>query len=125
MKMEMKQFRIGELAEKLNVERFVVRFWEKEFSIKSTRSSGGQRFYTEEDYETFKKIKQLLYEEKFTIQGAKKQLLSDANGAHKTSFEQSAPTRQSGAKKTDWVQEELVEQVVTLKKHLQKLRELL
>ena len=44
MKMERRKFRIGELAHKVGVEQFVIRFWEKEFDIKSKRSNGGQRF---------------------------------------------------------------------------------
>lgn len=77
MKMTKKQFRIGELAKRLEVERFVIRFWEKEFELSASRSSGKQRFYSEDDYATFSTIKQLLYNEKFTISGAKKQLEAD------------------------------------------------
>lgn len=77
MKMAKKQFRIGELAKRLEVKRFVIRFWEKEFELSASRSSGKQRFYSEEDYATFSAIKQLLYNEKFTISGAKKQLASE------------------------------------------------
>jgi len=77
MKMTKKQFRIGELAKRLQVKRFVIRFWEKEFELLASRSSGKQRFYDEKDYETFIAIKQLLYNEKFTISGAKKQLKSE------------------------------------------------
>ncbi len=124
MKMEMKKFRIGELAEKLEVERFVVRFWEKEFGLKSTRSSGGQRFYTEQDYDTFCRIKILLYEKGFTIQGAKKQLMQ--TGAHRTVMEAETKKRKpEHAKKADWDQNELVEQITSLKGQLEKLRELL
>jgi len=72
--MQKRKFRIGELAEKLNLERFVVRFWEKEFSIKTKRSQGSQRFYDENDLKKFELIKRLLYEEGFTIVGAKKKL---------------------------------------------------
>ncbi len=72
MKMEKKKIRIGELADHLGVERFVVRFWEKEFGIKAQRSDGGQRFYNERDLKKFETIKELLYEKKFTIAGAKK-----------------------------------------------------
>lgn len=75
MKMEKRKFRIGELANKLDVERFVIRFWEKEFKVQTTRSSGGQRFYSEEDYQTFKQIKDLLHKQGFTIAGARKQLI--------------------------------------------------
>lgn len=72
MKMQRKQFRIGELSKSLQVERFVIRFWEKEFNVKGNRSQGGQRFYEEKDLEKFKSIKKLLYDQGFTIAGAKK-----------------------------------------------------
>lgn len=74
MKMEKRKFRIGELAEHLNVERFVIRFWEKEFNFKAHRSHGGQRFYDEQDLQKFQAIKELLYTKKFTIAGAKQHL---------------------------------------------------
>ena len=73
MKIEIRKFRIGTLAEKLNVEKFVIRFWEKEFNIKSNRSSGKQRFYSESDFQKFATIKELLYDQGLTIAGAKKQ----------------------------------------------------
>lgn len=79
MKMQRKQFRIGELAKQLGVERFVVRFWEKEFQLSAQRSHGGQRFYEEKDLEKFLKIKELLYEKGFTIEGAKKELKRNRN----------------------------------------------
>lgn len=77
MKMQRKQFRIGELAKNIGVKRFVIRFWEKEFKFNAHRSEGGQRFYEERDLERFKYIKTLLYEKGFTIAGAKKQLQED------------------------------------------------
>jgi len=76
MNMSKKQFRIGDLAEELNVKKFVIRFWEKEFGIESDRSQGGQRFYTSDDLRRFLLIKDLLYNQGFTIAGAKKQLAS-------------------------------------------------
>jgi len=94
MKMQRKQFRIGELAKRLNVERFVIRFWEKEFGLKAHRSDGGQRFYEEQDFNKFKQIKKLLYEEGFTIHGARQQLKSGKKeggsllGSHKTTMEE-------------------------------------
>src|SRR3972149_9343706 len=72
--MSKRQFRIGDLAQELKVKKFVIRFWEKEFGIESDRSQGGQRFYTTDDLKTFMTIKDLLYNQKFTIAGAKKQL---------------------------------------------------
>lgn len=72
MKNEEQVFRIGTLAEKLQVERFVIRFWEKEFSLKPNRTTGKQRFYTVEDLHKFTTIKELLYNKGLTIAGAKK-----------------------------------------------------
>lgn len=74
MKMSKCQYRIGELSKQLSVEKFVLRFWEKELGIKPKRSKGGQRFYQEKDFQTFSTIKTLLYEKKFTIAGAKEEL---------------------------------------------------
>ena len=74
MKMSKRQYRIGELAKVLNVEKFVIRFWEKELGIKSIRSKGGQRFYEEKDFKKFETIKNLLYNKKYTLAGAKKEL---------------------------------------------------
>src|SRR5580704_10523051 len=79
MRMEKRKFRIGELAKRLKLERFVVRFWEKEFGLKTARSVGKQRFYSEEDFSKFERIKQLLYQEGFTIAGAKQQLVLERN----------------------------------------------
>ncbi len=125
MKMKKKQFRIGQLAQKIGTERFVIRFWEKEFGLHSSRSSGGQRFYDEADLAIFSRIKQLLYEQGFTINGAKKQLSQENNsfrGAHKSDL----PSKQEQiAQKDNWDTDELVCQIGTLKKQLKKLRNLL
>ena len=126
MKMEKRKFRIGELAKLLEVERFVIRFWEKEFSIKSHRSEGGQRFYDEKDYEKFQQIKILLYEKGFTIAGARKQIEKTPE----------LPNLIIQASQKTTVNEELVEsqkeeikflsdQILKLQKQLIKLKEIL
>ncbi len=76
-----KTFRIGDLADKLEVKKFVIRFWEKEFSLNFERSDGGQRYYTHKDLETFQTIKDLLYHQGFTIPGARQQLHSKTSSA--------------------------------------------
>lgn len=91
MRMQKRKFRIGHLAQHLAVERFVIRFWEKEFNIRPTRSDGGQRFYDEHDLSMFEQIKELLYKRGFTIAGAKKQLTDTDKdrsiiGSHKTTI---------------------------------------
>jgi len=72
--MSKRKFRIGDLAEELNLKKFVVRYWEKEFDLQSDRSFGGQRYYTEDDLAQFNLIKDLLYNKGFTIIGARQQL---------------------------------------------------
>ncbi|NDD54856.1 MerR family transcriptional regulator [bacterium] len=72
--MGQRQFRIGDLANELKVKKFVVRFWEQEFNLAASRSEGGHRFYTVDDLHTFQTIKDLLYNQGYTIEGARKQL---------------------------------------------------
>ena len=68
-------FRIGEVSKIVKLPTYVLRFWETEFSrIRPKRTSAGQRLYTRKDIELILKIKNLLYEKKFTIQGARRHL---------------------------------------------------
>lgn len=68
-------FRIGEVAKILSVEPHVIRYWESEFkSVKPVRSKSDQRLYRKKDVEALLVIKRLLYEEHFTISGARQQL---------------------------------------------------
>ena len=68
-------FKIGEVARLLKVEAYVLRYWESEFpQIKPVRASSRQRLYRRQDVETLLEIKRLLYDEKFTIAGAKKRI---------------------------------------------------
>ena len=117
MKMQERQFRIGPMAEHVGVERFVIRFWEKEFGIQSHRSPGGQRFYTQKDLKTFKQIKKLLYKDGFTITGAKQQLGQESPlviGSQKTVFEPS-----------EGVPHDVVSKLHSIKKQLVELKNLL
>jgi len=69
-------FRIGEVSKILQVEPYVVRYWESEFkTVKPVRTSADQRLYRREDLEELLMIRTLLYEEGFTIAGARKRLL--------------------------------------------------
>lgn len=70
-----KYFRIGEVAALLKVEPYVLRYWESEFkTIKPVKAGSGHRVYSRKDVETLQVIKHLLYQEKFSIKGAKKKL---------------------------------------------------
>ncbi len=68
-------FKIGEVVEITKVEPHVLRYWESEFGLlKPDKSEAGQRVYRKKDVETVFEIKKLLYEERFSIEGAKKRL---------------------------------------------------
>lgn len=130
MKMQKRKFRIGELANKLELERFVVRFWEKEFNIKTKRSQGSQRFYDESDLKKFESIKRLLYEEGFTILGAKKKLKEKTPtkgesiiASQKTTMEETKKTIHHSPENEKI--EHLSQQIIDLKDKLRKLREML
>lgn len=70
-----KYFRIGEVSTLLKVEPYVLRYWESEFkTIKPVKAGSGHRVYSRKDVETLQVIKHLLYNEKFSIKGAKKKL---------------------------------------------------
>ncbi len=72
---EKRYFRIGEVSAITGLETYVLRYWETEFpSIKPVRSRSGQRLYKRRDIETILEIKDLLYQKKFTIAGAKRYL---------------------------------------------------
>ncbi len=71
-------FRIGEVATLCRLPAYVLRFWESEFpQLKPVKSSTGQRMYRRRDVESVLRIKQLLYEQGFTIVGARQQLRSE------------------------------------------------
>ena len=68
-------FKIGEVAEIAGVEPYVLRYWETEFkSIRPEKTRSNQRLYRRRDVETVLTIKQLLYDEGFRIDGAKRRL---------------------------------------------------
>ena len=69
-------FRIGEVSKILNVEPYVIRYWETEFkTIKPVRTRTSQRLYRRKDVQELLTIRNLLYAQRFTIDGAKKQLI--------------------------------------------------
>jgi len=65
-------FKIGEVSQITGIKPYVLRYWETEFSaIRPVKSKTNQRVYQRKDIETVLLIKKLLYEEKFTIEGAR------------------------------------------------------
>lgn len=78
-------FKIGEVSDIAGVPAYVLRFWESEFKrIRPKRTESGQRLYRKTDIELILKIKHLLYDKKFTIQGAKGHLRVKTNDTKQT-----------------------------------------
>ncbi len=75
-------FKIGEVSELLGVEAYVLRYWETEFSALAPKKSGaGHRLYRRKDVELLLRIKHLLYEKRFTIEGARQTLQAEGRAA--------------------------------------------
>jgi DNA-binding transcriptional MerR regulator len=78
-------FKIGEVCEITETQPYVLRYWESEFpALAPAKNSSGQRIYRRRDIETVLRIKQLLYDEGFTIAGAKKRLEAEMGGRSPT-----------------------------------------
>jgi len=90
------EFKIGEVCEVAGVKPFVLRYWETEFpELAPAKGAGGQRTYTTADVQLILRIKQLLYEERFTVAGAKKRLSEELAGqAPKAAKVDSKPSSQ-------------------------------
>jgi DNA-binding transcriptional MerR regulator len=70
-------FKIGEVASIVGVKPYVLRYWETEFSsIRPTKTSTRHRMYRRKDVQVLLQIKRLLYDERFTIEGARRHLKS-------------------------------------------------
>jgi DNA-binding transcriptional MerR regulator len=83
-------YKIGEVCEQTGTQPYVLRFWESEFPmLRPQKNRAGQRIYREEDIRLVGRIKRLLYEEEYTIAGARRRLEQEAEG----SGTQKAPVR--------------------------------
>lgn len=90
-------FKIGEVCEIAGVQAHVLRYWESEFpTLAPQKNRAGQRTYRRRDVEMALRIKELLYDEQYTIAGAKKKLASEIRGAGRDNAQAApakAPTR--------------------------------
>lgn len=115
-------YRIGEVCRIVGVEAYVLRYWETEFpSLAPRKSKAGQRVYRPKDIELLLTIRRLLYEERFTIAGARKQLAramraEPARGLTSSEVsvdKKSQRTPEAPARRLDQVRQEL-ENILTL-----------
>lgn len=76
-------FKIGEVSSILGVKPYVVRFWETEFRLVPSKNRSKHRIYKRHDLDTLLEIRRLLYDERFTIEGARKKLKERLKERHK------------------------------------------
>jgi DNA-binding transcriptional MerR regulator len=95
-------YKIGEACKELGIQPYVLRYWETEFpALAPSKSRSGQRVYSEKELEIIRRIKQLLYDEGYTIAGAKKKLEVElANGTVGGEPEDAVETAGEGPEET-------------------------
>jgi len=111
-------FKIGEVCEITDTQPYVLRYWESEFgALAPAKNSSGQRIYRRRDIETVLRIKELLYDEGFTIAGAKKRLEAEIAGRSPTPQSmagKSAPSPDDPARKVIEEVREQLREILTL-----------
>jgi len=81
-------YRIGEVEEIAGVPAYVLRYWESEFKLlRPKKNPAGQRLYRRRDLELVQRIKTLLYDERLTLEGARKRLLAESRRSHTQQLE--------------------------------------
>ena len=105
-------FKIGEVSSLLGVKPYVVRFWEAEFDLAPAKNRSRHRVYKKHEVQTLLEIRRLLYDERFTIEGAQKKLKERMKNKSK----------QLGLNLEDKKQKAVLQKV---KKDLEKIREML
>lgn len=91
-------FKIGEVCELAGVQAHVLRYWESEFPMLAPQKNrAGQRVYRKRDVEMALRIKELLYEDQYTIAGAKKRLTNELRGGGKLKVVGSEDDGQAGS----------------------------
>lgn len=98
-------FKIGEVAKLLDLEPYVLRYWESEFEMLAPdKTDSGQRSYRREDIELILQIRGLLYDEMFTIAGARRQLELEVEGKANLVAAEAAPPQQQPPQTDLWEQ---------------------
>ncbi|MEM1202917.1 MAG: MerR family transcriptional regulator [Acidobacteriota bacterium] len=97
--------KIGEACKILDIQPYVLRYWETEFPfLNPSKSKSGQRVYSKRELDIIRRIKELLYEEGYTIAGAKKKLEAEIaespDGILPTPDSAEAPAAKKSAKET-------------------------
>ncbi len=114
-------YSISEVSRLTDLEQYILRYWETEFEqLKPSKNRAGNRIYTNKDIQLILKIRKLLREEKYTIDGAKKILIENGDIPEITKSEELPPENLS-----EISYEELLEENKLLKKELGEMKEFL
>jgi len=109
--------KIGEVAKLLGVKPHVLRYWESEFpSLKPRKNPSGQRIYAKADIEAIVEIKNLLYNQRYTISGAKKMLTRHNEGEEVLALNLS---EKSFSREVKYLKEHIQELLVLLQRNLE------
>jgi DNA-binding transcriptional MerR regulator len=112
-------FKIGEVAEIVGVEPYVLRYWETEFpALRPGKSRSQQRLYRKRDVEVLLRIKKLLYDDMYTIAGAKRQLARSGDKGPSPQMDLQLPERPGAASGAAPVEAEVLRR---LERELQEL----
>jgi DNA-binding transcriptional MerR regulator len=108
-------YSISEVSKLAEVEQYILRYWESEFEqLKPAKNRAGNRVYTNEDIKLIFKIKRLLRDEKYTVEGAKRVLIEGEDTNEEVEEENSQPEV-----------EEIIDEKERLKRDLMELRNFL
>lgn len=111
-------YTIGEVSNLLEVKPHVLRYWESEIPLIRPKKSGHQRWYTLQQIETLKKIKDMLYNQRYTIDGARQKLRQDKD--LKEEIRQEAIAKQRS--KIDAAMPAVAKDLIELRNSLVKLK---
>ena len=93
-------YKIGEACKMLDIQPYVLRYWETEFSaLRPSKSKSGQRVYSEKDLQVIGRVKELLYDEGYTIAGAKKKLEAELEKGEVKPTHEKPPAPETKAEK--------------------------
>ena len=105
-------YKIGEACKLLDIQPYVLRYWETEFpDLSPSKSRSGQRVYSEKELALIRRIKELLYDEGFTIAGAKKRLEAEMEEGGPLEEEADAPAADGDGAPLDTRAAERIEQL--------------
>jgi DNA-binding transcriptional MerR regulator len=117
-------FKIGEVSDLLGVKPYVLRYWEKEFRlVRPQKTRTNQRIYARKDVELIARIKHLLYDEKYTIAGAKLQLREQMGHGRAAEADEPAPAAVAPKRSFIEEREKLLAERDDLAREVEMLRE--